>query len=476
MFEDLSREEKIALVRKSLTKVYMPQLFDELVQGGGSSVIYSAGTGINISDDHEISVVIGDLIDSGDIVVGADGTITLSDEIKTKLQTIPTITEGDSIAKISDVKDIIGKFWKTYTPDTPPIVDDGSIFVIVPENVQTFNGKTESENNPDKIYFDSRNNVIWTNGIKYGSSSSSGSWELDADEKVLYLSDNHILASDLKFECIEEDGNKYLQLTGKNNISLGRYQLNEYQEPLVFSPYMDDPRVIHLPEITEDGSPVERIGDNKYSTYMRWYTSDRERKDSILDIKNWFPNITNEDDLWSTDSTLVSKDIVLDGETSLKGYFEGSTFYIDVYFKSDWHNWIYHQDKAGTPIDNRGFIEIIARFQFATPREQIEIEHGTSKILTNVELRYTDSLEVESAIGEGFDHMTSSERIIDNMYKLNQVSGVVNQLVESFKTIPTSDNPIVTLEDLKSSENVKSAVKDIVETELSDFDPWGSYE
>lgn len=102
---NLTREEKIKLVRESITKVHIPPLFEELIAEGGGS--YSAGTGINIDSNNVISVVIGELIDSNYINVSEDGKITLNPTVADKIDAIPEVKTGDVFVTTGNIKEVI---------------------------------------------------------------------------------------------------------------------------------------------------------------------------------------------------------------------------------------------------------------------------------------------------------------------------------------------------------------------------------
>lgn len=126
MEKELTREEKIKLVKQDITKMHVMKMFEELVNSG--SISYFAGSGINIDDNNVISVVIRELIDNGDIVVNEDGKISLSESLKNKLDSIPNLEDGDTLLKASDIKenddvkraikDIISEDTKEFNPWT----------------------------------------------------------------------------------------------------------------------------------------------------------------------------------------------------------------------------------------------------------------------------------------------------------------------------------------------------------------------
>ena len=130
MEKELTREEKIKLVKQDITKTHLMKLFEELVNSGGVS--YFAGSGINIDDNNVISVVIRELIDNGDIVVNEDGKLSLSQSLKNKLDSIPTIKDGDTLLKASDIKE---------NDDVKRAIKD-----IISEDTKEFNPWTEYKN------------------------------------------------------------------------------------------------------------------------------------------------------------------------------------------------------------------------------------------------------------------------------------------------------------------------------------------
>lgn len=102
---ELTREQKIKLVKQDITKMHIMKMFEELINSGGGS--YSAGSGIQIDENNVISVVIGDLIDSGSFVVTEDGKIALSSEIAKKIDAIPEVEEGDVFVTTSNIQDVL---------------------------------------------------------------------------------------------------------------------------------------------------------------------------------------------------------------------------------------------------------------------------------------------------------------------------------------------------------------------------------
>ena len=128
MEKELTKEEKIKLVKQDITKMHVMKMFEEIVKSGE----YYAGSGINIDDNNVISVVIRELIDNGDIVVNEDGKISLSQSLKNKLDSIPTIEAGDTLLKASDIKEN----------------DDvkGAIKDVINEDTKEFNPWTEYKN------------------------------------------------------------------------------------------------------------------------------------------------------------------------------------------------------------------------------------------------------------------------------------------------------------------------------------------
>ena len=128
MEKELTKEEKIKLVKQDITKMHVMKMFEEIVKSGE----YYAGSGINIDDNNVISVVIRELIDNGDIVVNEDGKISLSQSLKNKLDSIPNIEAGDTLLKASDIKEN----------------DDvkGAIKDVVSEDTKEFNPWTEYKN------------------------------------------------------------------------------------------------------------------------------------------------------------------------------------------------------------------------------------------------------------------------------------------------------------------------------------------
>lgn len=104
------------------------KMFEELVNSGS----YFAGSGINIDDNNVISVVIRELIDNGDIVVNEDGKISLSQSLKNKLDSIPTIEAGDTLLKASDIKE---------NDDIKRMIKD-----VISEDTKEFNPWTEYKN------------------------------------------------------------------------------------------------------------------------------------------------------------------------------------------------------------------------------------------------------------------------------------------------------------------------------------------
>ena len=129
MEKELTRAEKIKLVKQDITKTHLMKMFEELVNSGGVS--YFAGSGINI-DDNVISVVIGELIDNRDIVVNEDGKISLSQSLKNKLDSIPNIEAGDTLLKASDIKE---------NDDVKRAIKD-----VISEDTKEFNPWTEYKN------------------------------------------------------------------------------------------------------------------------------------------------------------------------------------------------------------------------------------------------------------------------------------------------------------------------------------------
>ena len=128
MEKELTKEEKIKLVKQDITKMHVMKMFEEIVKSGE----YYAGSGINIDDNNVISVVIRELIDNGDIVVNEDCKISLSQSLKNKLDSIPIIEDGDTLLKASDIKEN----------------DDvkGAIKDVINEDTKEFNPWTEYKN------------------------------------------------------------------------------------------------------------------------------------------------------------------------------------------------------------------------------------------------------------------------------------------------------------------------------------------
>ena len=129
METELTRKEKIKLVKQDITKMHIMKMFEELVN---SSVSYYAGSGINIDDNNVISVVIKELIDSGDIVVNEDGKISLSESLKNKMDSIPDVEAGDTLLKASDIKE---------NDDVKRAIKD-----VISEDTKEFNPWTEYKN------------------------------------------------------------------------------------------------------------------------------------------------------------------------------------------------------------------------------------------------------------------------------------------------------------------------------------------
>ena len=128
MEKELTREEKIKLVKQDITKMHVMKMFEEIVNSGN----YFAGSGINIDDNNVISVVIRELIDNGDIVVNEDGKISLSESLKNKLDSIPTVEAGDTLLKASDIKE---------NDDVKRAIKD-----VISEDTKEFNPWTEYKN------------------------------------------------------------------------------------------------------------------------------------------------------------------------------------------------------------------------------------------------------------------------------------------------------------------------------------------
>ena len=128
MEKELTREEKIKLVKQDITKMHVMKMFEEIVNSGN----YFAGSGINIDDNNIISVVIRELIDNGDIVVNEDGKISLSESLKNKLDSIPTVEAGDTLLKASDIKE---------NDDVKRAIKD-----VISEDTKEFNPWTEYKN------------------------------------------------------------------------------------------------------------------------------------------------------------------------------------------------------------------------------------------------------------------------------------------------------------------------------------------
>ena len=128
MEKELTKEEKIKLVKQDITKMHVMKMFEEIVNSGN----YFAGSGINIDDNNIISVVIRELIDNGDIVVNEDGKISLSESLKNKLDSIPTVEAGDTLLKASDIK---------KNDDVKRAIKD-----VVSEDTKEFNPWTEYKN------------------------------------------------------------------------------------------------------------------------------------------------------------------------------------------------------------------------------------------------------------------------------------------------------------------------------------------
>ena len=128
MEKELTKEEKIKLVKQDITKMHVMKMFEEIVNSGN----YFAGSGINIDDNNIISVVIRELIDNGDIVVNEDGKISLSQSLKNKLDSIPIIEAGDTLLKASDIK---------KNDDVKRAIKD-----VVSEDTKEFNPWTEYKN------------------------------------------------------------------------------------------------------------------------------------------------------------------------------------------------------------------------------------------------------------------------------------------------------------------------------------------
>ena len=130
MEKELTKEEKIKLVKQDITKMHVMKMFEEIVKAG--DVKYYAGSGINIDDNNVISVVIRELIDNGDIVVNEDGKLSLSQSLKNKLDSIPTIEDGDTLLKASDIKE---------NDDVKRAIKD-----VINEDTKEFNPWTEYKN------------------------------------------------------------------------------------------------------------------------------------------------------------------------------------------------------------------------------------------------------------------------------------------------------------------------------------------
>ena len=128
MEKELTKEEKIKLVKQDITKMHVMKMFEEIVKSGE----YYAGSGINIDDNNVISVVIRELIDNGDIVVNEDGKISLSESLKNKLDSIPTVEAGDTLLKASDIKE---------NDDVKRAIKD-----VISEDTKEFNPWTEYKN------------------------------------------------------------------------------------------------------------------------------------------------------------------------------------------------------------------------------------------------------------------------------------------------------------------------------------------
>lgn len=128
MEKELTKEEKIKLVKQDITKMHIMKMFEEIVKSGE----YYAGSGINIDDNNIISVVIRELIDNGDIVVNEDGKISLSESLKNKLDSIPTVEAGDTLLKASDIKE---------NDDVKRAIKD-----VISEDTKEFNPWTEYKN------------------------------------------------------------------------------------------------------------------------------------------------------------------------------------------------------------------------------------------------------------------------------------------------------------------------------------------
>ena len=128
MEKELTKEEKIKLVKQDITKMHVMKMFEEIVKSGE----YYAGSGINIDDNNIISVVIRELIDNGDIVVNEDGKISLSESLKNKLDSIPTVEAGDTLLKASDIKE---------NDDVKRAIKD-----VISEDTKEFNPWTEYKN------------------------------------------------------------------------------------------------------------------------------------------------------------------------------------------------------------------------------------------------------------------------------------------------------------------------------------------
>ena len=128
MEKELTKEEKIKLVKQDITKMHVMKMFEEIVKSGD----YYAGSGINIDDNNVISVVIRELIDNGDIVVNEDGKISLSESLKNKLDSIPTVEAGDTLLKASDIKE---------NDDVKRAIKD-----VISEDTKEFNPWTEYKN------------------------------------------------------------------------------------------------------------------------------------------------------------------------------------------------------------------------------------------------------------------------------------------------------------------------------------------
>lgn len=128
MEKELTKEEKIKLVKQDITKMHVMKMFEDIVNSGN----YFAGSGINIDDNNIISVVIRELIDNGDIVVNEDGKISLSESLKNKLDSIPTVEAGDTLLKASDIKE---------NDDVKRAIKD-----VISEDTKEFNPWTEYKN------------------------------------------------------------------------------------------------------------------------------------------------------------------------------------------------------------------------------------------------------------------------------------------------------------------------------------------